>query len=149
MDERHRRWRHAKVTERKTLLDFEERMRDLVDVHYPSAQLIRAVLDNVSTHKAAALHEAFLPQEARRILRRIEFHHTPKRASWLDMAEIEIGSLNKQCLDRRIGDLDPLRAEVDAREARRNEERATIRWLFPAEDARVKLGRAYSRVNQS
>lgn len=147
--DRHRRWRHVKVTERKTLLDFAECMRDLVDVHYPGAQLIRVVLDNLSTHKAAALYEAFPPQEARRILRRIEFHHTPKHASWLDMAEIEIGVLNKQCLDRRIGDVDTLRAEVEAWETRRNQDGATIRWLFSAEDARAKLGRAYPKINQS
>lgn len=147
--DRHRRWRHVKVTERKTLIDFAECMRDLVDVHYPDATLIRVVLDNLSTHKAAALYEAFPPQEARQILRRIEFHHTPKHASWLDMAEIEIGVLNKQCLDRRIGDVATLHAEVEAWETRRNEERATIRWLFSAEDARAKLGRAYPQINQS
>ncbi len=138
-----------KVTERKTLLDFAACMRDLVDVHYPNAQLIRVVLDNLSTHKAAALYEAFPPQEARRILRHIEFHHTPKHASWLDMAEIEIGVLTRQCLDRRIGDIDMLRAEVEAWETRRNHEGATIRWLFSAEDARVKLGRAYPKFNLS
>ena len=124
-------------------------MRDLVDVHYPEATLIRVVLDNLSTHKAAALYQAFPPAEARRILRRIEFHHTPKHASWLDMAEIEIGSLNKQCLDRRIGDMETLRAEVAAWVARRNLEGATIRWLFSSEDARVKLGRAYPKFNLS
>ena len=147
--DRHRRWRHVKVTDRKTLVDFAECMRDLTDVHYPNARLIRVVLDNLSTHKPAALYEAFPPQEARRILRRIEFHHTPKHASWLDMAEIEIGALSKQCLDRRIGDIDTLRAEVEAWTTRRNRERATIKWLFSAEDARKKLGRAYPKLNQS
>jgi transposase len=147
--DRHRRWRHVKVTERKTLVDFAECMRELVDVHYPDAQLIRVVLDNLSTHKAAALYEAFPPHEARRILRRIEFHHTPKHASWLDMAEIEIGVLNKQCLNRRIGDYATLRDEVAAWTERRNAERATIKWLFSAEDARKKLGRAYPKVNRS
>lgn len=141
--DRHRKWRHVKVTERKTNEDFAECMRDLVDVHYPGAQLIRVVMDNLSTHKPAALYQAFPPAEARRILRRLEFHYTPKHASWLDMAEIEIGSLNKQCLDRRIGDFDTLRAEVDAWVARRNADGATIRWLFSVEDARKKMGRAY------
>lgn len=147
--DRHAKWRHVKVTERKTNVDFAECMRDLVDIHYPQAQRIRVVLDNLSTHKPAALYEAFTPQEARRILRRIEFHHTPKHASWLDMAEIEIGNLNKQCLDRRIGDMDTLRAEVAAWEDRRNREGATIRWLFSAEDARRKLARAYPKLNLS
>jgi hypothetical protein len=147
--DRHRRWRHVKVTERKTLVDFAECMRELVDVHYPDAPLIRVVLDNLSTHKAAALYEAFPPQEARRILRRTEFHHTPKHASWLDMAEIEIGVLNKQCLNRRIGDYATLRDEVAAWTERRNAERATIKWPFSAEDARKKLGRAYPKVNRS
>lgn len=144
--DRHAKWRHVKVTERKTNQDFAECMRDLVDIHYPTAQLIRVVLDNLSTHKPAALYEAFTPQEARRILRRIEFHYTPKHASWLDMAEIEIGSLNKQCLDRRIGDMETLRAEVEAWVERRNAEKATIRWLFSVEDARKKMGRAYPKL---
>jgi transposase len=147
--DRHAKWRHVKVTERKTNADFAECMRDLVDVHYPAATLIRVVLDNLSTHRAAALYQAFPPAEARRILRRIEFHHTPKHASWLDMAEIEIGCLNKQCLDRRIGDMETLRAEVAAWVELRNAEGATIRWLFSSEDARTKLGRAYPKLNLS
>ena len=147
--DRHARWRHVKVTDRKTNQDFAECMRDLVDVHYPDAALIRVVLDNLSTHKPAALYRTFAPSEARRILRRLEFHHTPKHASWLDMAEIEIGVLNKQCLNRRIADIDTLRSEVDAWESRRNAEGATIRWLFSVDDARAKMGRAYPNLNQS
>jgi hypothetical protein len=118
----HAKWRHVKVTERKTNQDFAECMRDLVDIHYPTAQLIRVVLDNLSTHKPAALYEALPAQEARRILRRIEFYYTPKHASWLDIAEIEIGNLSKQCLNRRIGDIETLRAETAAWEDRRNAE---------------------------
>lgn len=95
-------WRKVKVTEQRTAKDFAECMRELVDVHYPKAQCIRIVLDNLSTHKAVALYQAFPPDEARRVLRRIEFHHTPKYASWLNMVEIEIGVLSQQCLDRRI-----------------------------------------------
>jgi len=147
--DRHRRWRHVKVTERKTNLDFADCMRDLVDKYYPSALKIRVVCDNLSTHKAAALYEAFPPEEARRILRRIEFHHTPKHASWLDMAEIEIGVMNKQCLDRRIGDIDTLRDQVAAWETRRNDDGATIKWLFSVVDARIKMVRAYPKLNQS
>lgn len=147
--DRHAAWRHVKVTERKTSQDFAECMRDLVDIHYPKATRIRVVMDNLGTHKPAALYQTFPPAEALRILRRLEFHYTPKHASWLDMAEIEIGTLNKQCLNRRIGDLETLRAEVAAWELRRNEEKATIRWLFSAEDARKKMVRAYPKLNQS
>lgn len=147
--DRHRGWRHVKVTDRKTSNDFAACMRDLVDIHYPDASLIRVVLDNLSTHRPAALYQAFPPEEARRILRRLEFHHTPKHASWLDMAEIEIGVMNKQCLDRRIGDMDTLRVEVAEWERRRNNARATIRWLFSVADARKKMGRAYPLANQS
>jgi transposase len=149
MVDRHRRWRHVKVTEHKTRHDFAECMRDLTDVHYPDAKLIRVVLDNLNTHRPASLYDAFPAAEARRILRRIEFHHTPKHASWLDMAEIEIGCMNKQCLDRRVPDMDTLKTEVAAWETGRNRSGATIRWLFTAEKAREKMGRAYPAVNRS
>jgi transposase len=135
--------RHAKVTERRTNVDFAECMRDLVDVHYPDAQCIRVVLDNLSTHKPGSLYEAFDPAEARRIIRRLEFHFTPKHASWLNMAEIEIGVLTKQCLDRRIPDIETLRQEVAAWEEPRNDKGATVSWLFSLEKARKKFGRAY------
>ena len=147
--DRHRKWRHVKVTERKANQDFAECMRDLVDIHYPAAERVRVVLDNLSTHRPAALYQAFPPAEARRILRKFEFHHTPKHASWLDMAEIEIGVLSQQCLDRRIGDIGQLRVEVGAWEDRRNAEGATIRWLFSVADARAKMGSAYPKLNQS
>jgi transposase len=139
----HRRWRHVKVTERRTSIDFAECMRDLVDVHYRDAEQIRVVLDNLSTHGPGALYEAFAPEEARRILRRIEFHFVPKHGSWLNMAEIEIGVLRGQCLDRRIDDGAVLRAEIAAWEAQRNDARATIEWTFTTEKAREKMGRAY------
>jgi transposase len=95
-------WRHAKVTDRRTCRDFAECMRDLVDIHYPKAEPIRVVMDNLSTHTPSALYESFEPAEARRILRRLEIHYTPKHASWLNMVEIEIGVMVLQCLDRRI-----------------------------------------------
>jgi transposase len=142
----HRPWRHAKVTEQRTAIDFAMCMRDLVDRHYPKAELIRVVLDNLSTHTAAALYEAFPPDEARRILRRIEFHYTPKHASWLNMVEIEIGVMVKQCLDRRIPDMATLVSEVAHWERRRNADKARIKWLFTVEGARRKLGRAYPTV---
>jgi len=136
-------WRHAKVTDQRTSADFADCMRDLVDEHYPDAERIRIVLDNLSTHTPAALYDRFPPAEARRILSRIEFHFTPKHASWLNMVEIEIGVMVDQCLDRRIPDKAMLVDEVAQWERRRNRERARIDWLFTVERARDKLGRAY------
>lgn len=136
-------WRHAKITDRRTSIDFAECMQDLVDTHYPKAECIRVVLDNLSTHSQAALYRAFPPEEARRILEKLEFHFTPKHASWLNMVEIEIGVMVKQCLDRRIPDKKTLVDEVSNWEARRNGAKATINWLFTVERAREKLGRHY------
>jgi hypothetical protein len=141
-----RAWRKVKVTEQRTAKDFAECMRELVDVHYPKADRIRVVLDNLSTHKAGALYQAFPPDEARRVLRRLEFHHTPKHASWLNMVEIEIGVLSQQCLDRRIDSFARLVNETAAWEKRRNAERARINWMFTTENAREKLGRAYPKL---
>jgi len=142
----HRSWRHAKVTDRRACSDFAECMRDLVDIHYPKAEKIRVVLDNLSTHTASALYETFEPAEARRILRRLEFHFTPKHASWLNMVEIEIGVMVAQCLDRRIPTKAILIKEVKAWERARNRQGARIKWLFTVERAREKLGRAYLSV---
>jgi hypothetical protein len=116
----------VKVTERRANPDFAECMRDLVDLHYPQAPVIRVVMDNLSTHSAGALYDAFPAPEARRILKRLEFHHTPKHASWLNMVEIEIGVLRSQRLDRRIDDKALLIAEIAAWEQRRNAEKAQI-----------------------
>jgi len=139
----HRPWRHAKVTARRTAVDFAEWMRDLVDTHYGAYGRIQVVLDNLSTHTPAALYDAFAPEEARRLLRRLEFHFVPKHASWLNMVEIEIGVLAAQCLDRRIPDLSTLTSEVDAWTRARNESGATVKWMFGIEQARLKLGHAY------
>ncbi|SDA98515.1 IS630 family transposase, partial [Sinorhizobium sp. NFACC03] len=139
----HRSWRKVKVTERRTADDFAHCMRDLVDVHYPEAAYIRVVLDNLSTHTPAALYQALPAEEARRILRRLEFHYTPKHASWLNMVEIEIGVLRRQCLNRRIESRVRLVAEVEAWERRRNASGARIKWMFSTEQARVKLAKAY------
>ena len=141
----HRRWRHVKVTDRRTAIDFAECMKELVEVHYPAAQVIRVVLDNLSTHGPGALYEAFDPEEARKILSRIEFHFVPKHGSWLNMAEIEIGVLRGQCLDRRIDDAGVLKAEIATWEKQRNDAQATIEWTFTTEKARQKMGRAYPK----
>lgn len=141
----HAPWRHVKVTDHRNSIDFAECMRDLVDVHYPNAPLIRVVLDNLSTHRLAALYQAFSPSEARRIARRLELHHTPKHASWLNMVEIEIGVLKQQCLDRRIGDRTTLEREIAAWQAARNASGAKIQWMFDVARAREKMGRAYPK----
>lgn len=139
----HQPWRHAKVTAQRTNLDFAECMRDLVDVHYPQAERIRVVMDNLSTHRAKNLYEAFPAPEARRILRKLEFHFTPKHASWLNMAEIEIGVLGGQCLARRISDYAQLEVQVEAWTKLRNAAGARINWMFDVRDAREKFGRSY------
>lgn len=139
----HEPWRKAKVTDRRTSQDFAGCMRDLTDLHYPDADVIRVVMDNLSTHSPAALYETFSPEEARRVLRRLEFHYTPKHASWLNMVEIEIGVLRSQCLDRRIGDRKELEAEIAAWERKRNKSRSRIAWMFTVAKARKKLGRVY------
>lgn len=120
-------------------------MRDLADLHYPDAERIRVVLDNLSTHTPAALYQALPAPEARRILRKLEFHYTPKHASWLNMVEIEIGILRSQCLDRRIESRDRLVAEVAAWEHRRNASGARINWMFSTEQARLKMAKAYPK----
>src|SRR6476646_1824050 len=139
----HRPWRKVKLTERRAAKDYAKCVRDLVDIHYPAAETIRVVQDNLSTHSAGALYQTFPPAEARRILRRIEFHYTPKHASWLNMVEIEIGVLRGQCLARRIDDPKRLRREITAWERRRNAARSRIKWMFTTDKARAKMDRAY------
>jgi transposase len=139
----HQSWRHVKVTDHRAATDFAGCMRDLVDTHYPDAEQIRVVLDNLSTHTAGALYETFAAPEAHRILQRLEFHYTPKHASWLNMVEIEIGVIRGQCLDRRIGERTVLEAEINAWQQARNESGARIQWKFTTQKARRKLARAY------
>jgi hypothetical protein len=136
-------WRHINVTEQRTKLDFAHQMRWLVEERYPEAEVIRVVLDNLNTHKAASLYEAFAPEEARRIIKKLEFHYTPKHGSWLNMAEIELSVLQRQCLGRRIADEATLIHEVAAWENARNEAQATIDWRFSITEAREKLKRLY------
>jgi len=148
-------WRHVAVTEHRTMKDFAHQMRWLVDVAYPQGEKIRVVLDNLNTHRAASLYETFPPKEARRILRRLEFHHTPKHGSWLNpvlrgvegMAEIELSVFSSQCLDRRIGEEATLKGEIAALEAERNQAKATIAWRFSTQDARVKLQHLYPPIS--
>jgi hypothetical protein len=136
-------WRHGAVTEQRTRPDFAHPMKGLVEERYPQAERIRVVLDNLNTHRAASLYEAFAPAAARRILRKLEFHYTPKHGSWLNMAEIEFSVLQRQGLDRRIPEEAALKAAVAAWETQRNRAQATIDWRFSVTDARSKLQRLY------
>ncbi len=136
-------WRHVDVTERRTKQDFAHQMKAVVDEHFPEAEVIRVVVDNLNTHTPAALYEAFPPAEAHRLTRKLEFWYTPKHGSWLNVAEIELAVMAKQCLDRRIGDPATLRHELAAWEAKRNNTEVRIHWQFSTTDARVKLTRLY------
>lgn len=139
-------WRHVKVTQRRTALDFAHVIKDLVDVHFPQAQRIVLVMDNLNTHTAASLYEAFPPAEARRLAAKLEIHYTPKHGSWLDMAELELSILARQCLAERMDSQAYLAQQVAAWEARRNASRARTDWRFTTADARIKLRHLYPTV---
>ena len=141
--EPHRGWRHIKITERRTKLDFAECLRELVEVHYPHATKIRVVLDNLNIHTLWTLYERYPAEQARRIASRLEFHHTPVHASWLNMIEIEFSALVRQCLSRRLPDTDVLAREIAAWETARNDAQVTVDWRFTTRDARTKLTRNY------
>jgi len=136
-------WRHVEVTAQRTMHDYAQVVRWLVDSVYPQAEYIRLVQDNLNTHTPAALYETFPPAEARRILQRLEFHYTPKHGSWLNMAEIEIAILERNALSHRLPDEAALRRQVLAVETERNTHRCGIRWQFTSRDARRKLERLY------
>lgn len=142
-------WRHVKVTDRRTAQEWAQCMKELVDVHFPEAEKVVVVQDNLNTHTPAALYAAFEPHEAKRIWDRLEFHYTPKHGSWLNMAEIELSVLSRQCLDRRIPDQNSLRHEVTAWAERRNRAKSTIDWQFTTADARIKLKKLYPILNPS
>jgi len=136
-------WRNVEVTEQRTKIDFAQQMKKLVDEHFPEAEVIRVVLDNLNTHSPTALYEAFKPEDARRILNKLEFHYTPKHGSWLNMAEIEISVLSQQCLGRRIPNTIILEEEIATWKKVRNTHKATVKWRFTLTDARTKLRRLY------
>jgi hypothetical protein len=136
-------WREVKITSQRTAVDFAHCMKELVDEHFPDAVKVKVVLDNLNTHTPASLYKAFPPHEAKRILDRLEFHYTPKHGSWLNMVEIEFSVLSRQCLNRRIPDIDTMKQEVAAWTKQRNEQQATVDWRFTSQDARVKLKRLY------
>ena len=138
--------RHVKVTERKTKKDWALFIKEIADEHYPTAEKIRLVMDNLATHKAAALYDAFAPEEAKRIWDRFEFIYTPKHGSWLNMAEIELNVLMGQCLNRRIDKIETMTQEVNAWEQDRNNKKASIKWQFTNDKARIKLKRLYPTI---
>lgn len=135
--------RHVAVTDRRTKVDWAHIVKDLVDVHYPHAERVVLVMDNLNTHTPAALYEAFAPAEAKRIADRLEVHYTPKHGSWLNIAEIELSALARQCLNRRIPDQATLAKEVTAWEEERNNAQLTVHWQFTTDDARVRLKHLY------
>jgi DDE superfamily endonuclease len=139
-------WRRVEVTQQRTAIDYAHLLKTLVDSDYAQAEKLIVIQDNLNTHSPASLYKAFEPHEAQRILRRLEFCHTPKHGSWLNMAEIELSILSRQCLDRRIPDLETLKSEVDAWQDNRNHEETWIDWRFTTADARVKLHRLYPSI---
>lgn len=136
-----RRW--IRVEEHRTRIDYARFMKELVDVHYPDAECVRLVQDNLNTHSGGSFYEAFTPEEAFNVAKKFECHHTPKKGSWLNMAEIELSALSKQCLDRRVPDIQTLRKEVGCWERERNRHRRTVSWRFTKNDARIKLEKFY------
>jgi hypothetical protein len=136
-------WRTVKATTQRKKIDFAVCMQELVDVHFPDAEVIRVVLDNLNTHTPAALYETFAPAEARRILCKLEFHYTPAHGSWLNMAEIEISILSRQCLKQRIATTERLQEVTEQWSHQRNTQKATIHWCFDVTKARTKLARVY------
>jgi hypothetical protein len=136
-------WRNVKATQRRTKIDFAFCMKELVDVYFPEADVIRVVLDNLNTHTLGSLYEAFEPKEARRLARKLEFHFTPKHGSWLNMAEIEISVLSRQCLKQRIPTIGELDGVAQLWTQQRNTKKVTINWCFDVTNARTKLARLY------
>lgn len=134
---------HVIVREHRTVIDWAEEIRYLVDEMYPDVQKIILVMDNLNTHKPASLYKAFPPEEARRIIKKLEIHYTPKHGSWLDIAEIELNVMTRQCLSRRISSIDVLRSELAAWEDERNNGKSKVNWQFTTKDARVKLVSLY------
>ncbi len=139
-------WRRVQVTARRTKVDWAHAIRELVELYYPDAERIVLVLDNLNTHSPASLYQAFPPAEARRLAERLEIHYTPKHGSWLNVAEIELSVLARQCLDRRIADVATLTAEVAAWERERNATGKGVDWRFTTDDARIKLNHLYPSV---
>jgi hypothetical protein len=136
-------WRRTAVTERRTRTDWAWQVRHLLDVDYPQAEVVVLVMDNLNTHGIASLYEAFEPDVARRLAQRLELHHTPKHGSWLNIAEIELGVLSRQCLDQRMSGIETVAQECSAWDRDRNKQQKGVDWRFTTADARIKLKRLY------
>ena len=137
---------HVSVREHRKAVDWAEEIKYLVDVMYPDAEKIILVMDNLNTHKPASLYKKYPPEEARRIIKKLEIHYTPKHGSWLDIAEIELNVMTRQCLSRRIESIDILRSELSSWEVERNELQANVNWQFRTKDARIKLSSLYPEL---
>ena len=136
------------VTARRTMVDWAQVIKDLVDVHYPEAERIVLVMDNLNTHSPASLYQAFPPAEAKRLADKLELHYTPKHGSWLNIAEIELSVLGRQCLERRMPDFPTLQTEVAAWQEPRNAAGEPVDWRFTTADARIKLKRLYPAIHE-
>lgn len=141
-------WREVQVSAQRTRIDWASCIKELVDVHYPEAEVIVLVMDQLNTHAPASLYEACEPAEAKRLADKLEIHYTPKHGSWLNMAEIELSMLQRQCLDRRLADRATVAREVTAWVAERNATAQTIDWRFTTADARIKLKRLYPAFHE-
>ncbi len=139
--------RHVQVTDQRTAVDWAHFMKDLAETHYPDAEKIVVVLDNLNTHGSGSFYEAFAPEEAKRLAARFDFHYTPKHGSWLNMAEIELSALSRMCLDQRIPDKSALTRAVSAWESERNAQSVTVEWRFTTQDARIKLKKLYPVIS--
>jgi len=139
-------WRKVNVRERKTRVDWAQEIKELLENDYPEVEKVRLVCDNLNTHKIASLYEAFEPEEARRLAKRLEIHYTPKHGSWLNIAEIELSVLTKQCLRRRIPEIEILREEAKMWARKRTTQQKGVEWQFKTEDARIKLKRLYPQI---
>jgi len=138
--------RHVEVTERRTMLDWAKNIRDMLDIRYPKAKKVVLVMDNLNTHTIASLYEAFPPEEALRLANRLEIHHTPKHGSWLNIAEIELSALKRQCLSERIPDINLMRRKIRVWNNTRNSKQTKVDWQFTTENARIKLKRLYPKL---
>ena len=139
-------WRRVSARERRTRVDWAHEIKHLLDIDFPQAEKVILVCDNLNTHNIASLYEAFEPHEARRLVKRLEIHHTPKHGSWLNIAEIELSVLTKQCLNRRIPDMQALQTETKAWQQSRNDRQKGVSWHFNSQDARIKLKRLYPQI---
>ena len=136
-------WRHVNVRERRTRIDWAHEVKELLDQSYPNASKMRLVMDNLNTHSVASLYQAFDPETARRLAKRLEIHYTPKHGSWLNIAEVELSAMARQCLGRRIPSIDQLSLELSEWESARNKNQKSVDWQFTTDDARIKLRRLY------